>query len=96
LISIANSNQFGNNFTIAPRASLVDGLLDIVIVTRMNKLLLPFSILSQVTGLNARQDVSSELGKKILSTSRHHHSPSSTKTLRRCISTATPNNSGKV
>ena len=63
LISIANSNQFGNNFTIAPRASLVDGLLDIVIVTRMNKLLLPFSILSQVTGLNARQDVSSELGK---------------------------------
>ncbi|HET9429772.1 MAG TPA: diacylglycerol kinase family protein, partial [Chitinophagaceae bacterium] len=30
-ISIANSNQFGNNFTIAPKASLSDGLLDIVI-----------------------------------------------------------------
>src|SRR6185295_15557861 len=26
-ISIANSNQFGNNFTIAPKASLSDGLL---------------------------------------------------------------------
>ncbi len=25
-ISIANSNQFGNNFTIAPKASLTDGL----------------------------------------------------------------------
>ena len=28
-ISIANSNQFGNHFTIAPKASLADGLLDI-------------------------------------------------------------------
>ncbi|RYG40839.1 MAG: diacylglycerol kinase, partial [Chitinophagaceae bacterium] len=27
-ISVANSNQFGNNFTIAPKASLSDGLLD--------------------------------------------------------------------
>ncbi len=56
-ISIANSNQFGNNFTIAPAASLTDGLLDIVIVKKMSKLLLPFSILSQVTGINARQDI---------------------------------------
>src|SRR6185503_1245834 len=36
-ISIANSNQFGNNFTIAPKAKLNDGLLDIVIVTAQNK-----------------------------------------------------------
>ena len=56
-ISIANSNQFGNNFTIAPKASLNDGLLDIVIVKKMNKLVLPFSIISQVTGINAKQDV---------------------------------------
>jgi len=56
-ISIANSNQFGNNFTIAPGASLNDGLLDIVIVKKMNKLALPFSIISQVTGLNAKQDL---------------------------------------
>lgn len=37
-ISIANSNQFGNNFKIAPKASLSDGLLDIVVVRKMNKL----------------------------------------------------------
>jgi YegS/Rv2252/BmrU family lipid kinase len=57
-ISIANSNQFGNHFTIAPRASLSDGLLDIVIVKKMSKLLLPFSILYQLSGTNARQSVS--------------------------------------
>jgi diacylglycerol kinase (ATP) len=51
-ISIANSNQFGNNVTIAPRASLSDGLLDIVIVRKMNKMILPFSVLLQVSGNN--------------------------------------------
>ena len=51
-ISIANSNQFGNNVTIAPRASLSDGLLDIVIVRKMNKMILPFSVLLQVAGNN--------------------------------------------
>jgi diacylglycerol kinase (ATP) len=51
-ISIANSNQFGNNVTIAPRASMSDGLLDIVIVRKMNKVLLPFSVLLQVSGSN--------------------------------------------
>lgn len=35
-ISIANSNQFGNQFTIAPKASLKDGLLDIVAVEKAN------------------------------------------------------------
>lgn len=35
-ISIANSNQFGNQFTIAPKASLQDGLLDIVAVEKTN------------------------------------------------------------
>jgi len=54
-ISIANSNQFGNNFTIAPQASLGDGLLDIVIVKKMSKFMLPFSMISQVTGVNAVQ-----------------------------------------
>ncbi|HEY2348820.1 MAG TPA: YegS/Rv2252/BmrU family lipid kinase [Puia sp.] len=51
-ISIANSNQFGNNVTIAPKASLSDGLLDIVIVRKMNKMILPFSVLLQVAGNN--------------------------------------------
>ena len=47
-ISIANSNQFGNNFTIAPKAVLSDGLLDIVIVKKMAKPLLLVSVLKQV------------------------------------------------
>ncbi len=47
-ISIANSNQFGNNFTIAPKASLSDGLLDIVVVNKMNKLKMIFSVLRHV------------------------------------------------
>lgn len=57
-ISIANSNQFGNNFTIAPRASLTDGLLDVVIVTRQNKLAFLWQTIRQVTGFNHLQQVS--------------------------------------
>ncbi len=47
-ISIANSNQFGNNFTIAPQASLHDGLLDIVVVNKMSKLRMIWSVLKQI------------------------------------------------
>jgi diacylglycerol kinase (ATP) len=47
-ISIANSNQFGNNFTIAPQALLSDGLLDIVIVKKVAKPLLLLTIMKQV------------------------------------------------
>ena len=47
-ISIANSNQFGNNFTIAPQASLHDGLLDIVVVNKMSKLRMIWTILKQI------------------------------------------------
>jgi diacylglycerol kinase (ATP) len=54
-ISIANSNQFGNNFTIAPKASLNDGLLDIVIVTHQQKLSLVLQTLKQVMGINPLQ-----------------------------------------
>lgn len=54
-ISIANSNQFGNNFTIAPKASLSDGLLDVVIVTDQSKFTLLYSTILQVGGLNALQ-----------------------------------------
>ena len=63
-ISIANSNQFGNNFTIAPQASLSDGLLDIVIVKKMSKLMLPFSVISQVTGINAPQSAKNYTANK--------------------------------
>lgn len=51
-ISIANSNQFGNNVTIAPHANLRDGLLDVVIVTRQNKLSLLLQTAGQLFGLN--------------------------------------------
>lgn len=63
-ISIANSNQFGNNFTIAPKASLNDGLLDIVIVQKMNKAKLPFAILQQLRGNNKLQNLVEDISKK--------------------------------
>lgn len=47
-ISIANSNQFGNHVTIAPRASLNDGLLDIVVVKKSGKLKMILSLLHQI------------------------------------------------
>lgn len=47
-ISIANSNQFGNNVTIAPKASLSDGLLDLVVVTKMNRVLTMFVLLKHL------------------------------------------------
>jgi len=63
-ISIANSNQFGNNFTIAPQASLNDGLLDIVIVQKMNKAKLPFAVLKQIRGNNKLQDMVDNITNK--------------------------------
>ena len=48
-ISIANSNQFGNNVTIAPKASICDGLLDVVVVNKMSKLKLLFALGKQIS-----------------------------------------------
>jgi len=48
LICIANSNQFGNNFKIAPQASLCDGLLDIVILKKTNKFRVVLSFVKQI------------------------------------------------
>jgi len=56
-ISIANSNQFGNHFTIAPKASLKDGLLDIVVMTRQNKLNALLQAFKQVGGYNKLQEI---------------------------------------
>lgn len=63
-ISIANSNQFGNHFTIAPEASLDDGLLDIVIVQKMSKAKLPFAILRQIRGNNKMQQLVEDMTTK--------------------------------
>lgn len=56
-ISIANSNQFGNNFTIAPRASLCDGLLDVVIMTKQNRLVALLEAMRQISGYNQLQSL---------------------------------------
>lgn len=63
-ISVANGNQFGNNFTIAPKAILNDGLLDVVIVQKMNKAKLPFAILKQLRGNNKLQQLVEDITKK--------------------------------
>ncbi len=47
-ICIANSNQFGNNFTIAPEARLNDGLLDIIVVKKMSKPKIIWSVFKQI------------------------------------------------
>ena len=47
-ISIANSNQFGNNFTVAPKALLSDGYLDIVIAKKSSKPYLLFNLIKQI------------------------------------------------
>jgi YegS/Rv2252/BmrU family lipid kinase len=56
-ISVANSNQFGNHFTIAPKASLSDGLLDVVIMTKQNKLAVLFQTIKQISGFNKVKSV---------------------------------------
>ncbi|MCB0444171.1 MAG: diacylglycerol kinase family lipid kinase, partial [Gelidibacter sp.] len=38
LIFISNSNEMGYNVSLTPNASLIDGLLDVLIVSKMNKL----------------------------------------------------------
>ena len=63
-ISIANSNQFGNNFTIAPKASLSDGLLDIVIVNKMSKLRLVYTILKQIRAGKVEQTTGKKFHQK--------------------------------
>lgn len=48
LISVANSNQFGNNFKIAPKASLHDGLLDVIIIRKDIKMTIFFKMLRHI------------------------------------------------
>jgi YegS/Rv2252/BmrU family lipid kinase len=47
-ISIANSSQFGNNFKVAPKASICDGLLDIVVLKKANKTKAVLSFVQQM------------------------------------------------
>ena len=61
-ISVANGNQFGNNFTIAPKARLDDGLLDIVIVKKAAKFRMVLSVIRQVMGRNRLVPIPSQAG----------------------------------
>ena len=63
-ISVANSNQFGNNVTIAPLASLNDGMLDIIIVQKMPKATLPFALLAQLRHNRRMKNWVEKIGKQ--------------------------------
>jgi diacylglycerol kinase (ATP) len=63
-ISVANSNQFGNNVTIAPLASLSDGLLDIIIVQKMSKAALPMALISQLRHNHHMKNWVEKIGKQ--------------------------------
>jgi len=63
-ISIANSNQFGNNFTIAPKASLDDGLLDIIVVKKMSKVKMFWAVLQQIRSGEVRHSEEINFHKK--------------------------------
>lgn len=49
-INVANGDQFGNHFTIAPKASLEDGQLDIVVVKKAARFSFLLSVIRQVLG----------------------------------------------
>ena len=63
-INIANGDQFGNHVTIAPKASLQDGLLDIVIVKKTGLFRMLLAVIRQVLGGNAVGEIPSGPGKK--------------------------------
>src|SRR5450432_1750702 len=65
-ISVANGNQFGNNFTIAPKARLDDGLLDIVVVKRMGKFHMVLAVLRQVLGGNRLRAISDRVHRSTI------------------------------
>jgi diacylglycerol kinase family enzyme len=62
LVTVANSSQFGNGATIAPRAQLDDGLLDVVVFEETSRLMTMLSMprlftggVERVRGVSSRQ-----------------------------------------
>jgi YegS/Rv2252/BmrU family lipid kinase len=51
LVTFANASQFGNNAYIAPGASMTDGLIDVVVVKKFNKLWMPVFAVALFSGL---------------------------------------------
>ena len=48
LIACGNASQYGNNFYIAPQASMSDGLLDVTIIETMNVLKAPQIVMQMI------------------------------------------------
>ncbi len=69
-INIANGDQFGNHFTIAPKARLDDGLLDIVIVRKTGKWRMLLSVIRQVLGGNTVEEMTGSGGLRDAWTSK--------------------------
>ena len=63
LIAIANSNQSGNNFKVAPKASICDGLLDIVVVKKSRKAMAVLSFIKQLLSGNIKSIHSKQFHK---------------------------------
>ena len=63
-INVANGDQFGNHFTIAPKASLQDGLLDIVIVKKAGRITFLISVIRQILGGYSVQASPIEKGRR--------------------------------
>ena len=66
LISITNSNQFGNNFKIAPKASLNDGLLDVVLIRKNVKMVIFFKTLKHILTGKVQNNFRKSDGNNIL------------------------------
>ncbi|MEO6812445.1 MAG: YegS/Rv2252/BmrU family lipid kinase [Ginsengibacter sp.] len=64
LVCVANSNQFGNNFKIARKASICDGLLDIVILQKTTKFKIVFSVIRQLISGNIQNVSKKNIEKK--------------------------------
>ncbi|MEO8721323.1 MAG: YegS/Rv2252/BmrU family lipid kinase [Ginsengibacter sp.] len=64
LICVANSNQFGNNIKIAPKASIRDGLLDIVIIKKTSKRKIVLSFIKQIFYGKIQDFTSNDFDKK--------------------------------
>jgi diacylglycerol kinase family enzyme len=57
VISIANSSQYGNNAHIAPKASVIDGLLDVCVVKEFPMYKLPILAYEMLTARTDRSKI---------------------------------------
>lgn len=66
LIAFANSKQYGSNFFIAPYGSLVDGVIDITVINKVNLLHVPrLALALRTRNLNKLPFVSMYKGRSI-------------------------------